>query len=224
VIAQIVRQISRAIGAYFSDLLLWLSLASLVEIAAVAGAGLLCILTAGFFFEGMKKSPVIMTLGGLVALTGTFLMFREVGGLLPWPARAPVVAPVVRPIPGPPAPSPPSKSRPSTPPSALPKFGFPPSTVQPGSVAGMPTHCALASRQLCEASLVCYWSKIIDRCQPLLFGTGPSLLGAGSSGSPGLTKSAASCFLLTEEQCRSKPGCRLSGSICMPDAGPMPKK
>ena len=82
---QLVRQGGRFLAIYLSDLLLWLSLAGFFEILFVIVAGALCILTAGFIFEGMKKHPVVLVLGTAVALTGTFLVFREVRGFL-WPA------------------------------------------------------------------------------------------------------------------------------------------
>ena len=60
---QLVRQGGRFLAIYFSDLLLWLSLAGIFEVLFVLVAGVLCILTAGFIFESMKKHPVVMVLG-----------------------------------------------------------------------------------------------------------------------------------------------------------------
>ena len=74
----------RFVAIYFSDVLLWLTVAGIFEVLFFVVAGALCILTAGFVFDSMKKNPIVLVLGSIVALTGTFLVFREVRGLV-WP-------------------------------------------------------------------------------------------------------------------------------------------
>ena len=137
------QQVLRVVGIFFSELLLWLAAASAIEILAVFGAGALCVLTAGFFFEGMKKHPIVMVLGGAVALTGTFLMFREVRGMF-WPADLP----------------PPTAGSPTT------------SSSPPASTGGLGSLCSGWDRDACRQLSGCYWSVFTNDCEVLLFGAG----------------------------------------------------
>ena len=149
---QLLRQGGRFFAIYISDLLLWLSLAGIFEILFVIVAGALCILTAGFIFEGMKRHPVVMVFGTALALAGTFLVFREVRGFI-WPAPTAAEADVK---PARKAPRPPAAT--GTPSSIL-----PPKT-SPSSTALERLRCASRKRDACSASSACYWSVISDRC------------------------------------------------------------
>ncbi len=143
------RGLARAFAAYFSDLLLWISIAGALEVAAVVGMGLLCILSAGYFFESMKKNPVVLVLGGIVALAGTFLMFREVRAMIfPPPALV--------------APAPNSENPPSPQPA-------PDTTPAPVTSSREPSEpsaivCLGLSRPSCSAQSKCIWLPSIDMC------------------------------------------------------------
>ncbi len=152
---QVVRQGGRFLAIYLSDVLLWLSLAGFFEILFVIVAGALCILTAGFIFEGMKKSPVVMVLGTAVALTGTFLVFREVRGFL-WPA--PTVAA--------PAPAPSSITPPPTTAVIPSPFDRPKTTLKPAKPQGSDCASRGPAHVQCRVN-GCIWSLIFNRCDPL---------------------------------------------------------
>ena len=176
---QLLRQGGRFFAIYISDLLLWLSLAGIFEILLVIVAGALCILTAGFIFEGMKKHPVVLVLGTAVALTGSFLVFREVRGFI-WPAPIAAEADVTPARTFPPTTTgtpgrtwPPTTSvTPS--PFDLPKtspFDLPKTTLKPAKPRG--SDCASRMRGTCDASHGCYWSLISSRCKALSGASAP---------------------------------------------------
>jgi hypothetical protein len=162
----VLRQGLRALAIYFTDVVLWLSVAGLVEVLLVIGAGVLCILTAGFIFEGMKRSPVVLVLGSIVALGGTFLMFREVRGLI-WPTDD-TVAEQHESGETPPAAPPTASLPPATPPAfGTPKIGQPILRPPAGtSLSGMAgSYCdRITSGEPCKAMAGCVWSEIFDRC------------------------------------------------------------
>lgn len=197
-IAQFFRQAGRAVAIYFSDILLWMSLAGVAEILAVIAAGLLCILTAGFFFEGMKKHPVVLLLGGLVALTGTFLMFRELRGMF-WPEAAAIVVPAPAPAPQP-GPEPKKSDPPSTT-SELPKW-----SQMPGGFL-----CSGLSQATCkELPAACTWLVISNKCVAKIVLPMPPLPSQG-----GLTKPAPAtvppsfslCVAYSKDLCSADSSC-----------------
>jgi len=176
---QLVRQGGRYFAIYISDLLLWLSLAGIFEILLVIVAGALCVLTAGFIFEGMKKHPVVLVLGTAVALTGSFLVFREVRGFM-WPA--PIAAEVdgtpARTFPptttGTPGRTWPPTTSVTPSPFDLPKtspFDLPKTALKPAKPRG--SDCASRMPGTCDASHGCYWSLISSRCKALSGASAP---------------------------------------------------
>jgi hypothetical protein len=232
------RQGTRAVAIYLSDVLLWLSVASLLEFALVFVAGALCIMTAGFLFEGMKKNPVVLVLGAAVALGGTFLMFREVRALI-WP-------PVLHDRSAGEGAS--TNGAPfatfrcvqlaesmcrlktncqwnvlvsrctdrieSAPFSA---------TVRPSPV--VPLACAVATKQDCDGRPKCYWSVLTDSCQKLRVGS--SLLSETKStfSLDTLMKNRArpSCEgRLSQTGCLATGGCRWVAGTCFPDPAAKP--
>lgn len=241
-VGQVLRQFGRAIAAYFSDVLLWLSVAGALEVVAVFGMAALCILSAGYFFENMKKNPLVLVLGGVVALTGTFLMFREVRGFI-WP---PPPAAVAAPIPAPPSEPAPEATLPS--PSVAPKpalqldntgcsgkTGFActfnpkcqwletvflcvsrpttdpaspsPTWLFPRSYEG--SACTALPLTTCMTTGSCYWSSLFNRCEKLIVGTGLT--------SPTQPATQASCWGMSEMQCRASSDCLWRLGICMTD-------
>jgi hypothetical protein len=143
----VARAFLRAVAAYFSDVLLWISIASAFEVFLVVGMGLLCILSAGYFFEGMKKNPFVLVLGGIVALAGTFLMFREVRGMI-FPPPAVIAAPAQE------QPDTTPQSDAIVPPSAPADDAFKPFTL---TCAGLP-------QSMCSINPKCTWSMSINAC------------------------------------------------------------
>lgn len=213
---QILRQVGRAAAIYFSDVLLWLSVAGAIEVIAVVGAAALCILTAGYFFESMKKNPLVLVLGGIVALTGTFLMFREVRGLI-WTPPQVVAAPVPAPAPAPPV----------NPPAPYPSFEIvcssvylkasceavstcfwfsnkcqkklvnlpsPPPTVPPASVQPPISlgGCSGLPPATCSAMPGCYWGLITNKCEKKIALIPPS---------PPVILPVTSCSFLSKSEC-----------------------
>jgi len=232
----VARGLARAFAAYFSDLLLWISIAGAFEIAAVVGMGVLCILSAGYFFEGMKKNPVVLVLGGMVALAGTFLMFREVRGMI-FPPPAVIAAPAEEP-PATPAPDP---LPPSTAPAeeaakpfdltctGLPQFacqinlkctwsasaeactGRPPVAPPPGwtfpTSSYELTTCVLLPEPDCRQTSACYWSPLFNRCERLIVGTRLGRANLNPLGCNGLAESA----------CKARSDCLWILNGCMKD-------
>jgi hypothetical protein len=232
VFGQLARQGLRAVAIYFSDVLLWLSLAGFFEIAFVLFASVLCILTAGFIFENMKRSPLVLVLGCAVALTGTFLMFREVRGLVFGHEGVANANPQSPSVIAPPAtstiPVPSAKTAP--PPSCagkthlvcavssecywsssynvcLAKLPAGPAALPGGFAAPSPRPASLCvlmtSEPMCNLSSSCYWSQLTRHCEKLLFGT--RIL----SGKPGgASPPAPVCNLRTSKQaCQAGSGC-----------------
>ncbi len=225
------RGLAGALAAYFSDLLLWISIASTLEIFAVVGMGLLCILSAGYFFEGMKKNPVVLVLGGLVALAGTFLMFREVRAMIFAPPA--IVVPAPSPAPNetdPPSPQP-APAPPVTPstiacfglthsscsaeskciwmPAAdmcldRPSGGFRPTWNSPKSYEL--TTCAFLPASACKEVKACYWSPLFDRCERSIIGTGL-----------GSVPAQPSCNGLDEPSCKARSECLWILNGCIKD-------
>jgi hypothetical protein len=150
---QLLRQGLRAVAIYFSDVLLWLSVAGIFEVLFFVVAGALCILTAGFVFDSMKRSPVVLVLGSIVALTGTFLVFREVRGLV-WPIGPDAAIATPSPIQRPPE----TGSTPSPSPD-VPRAGAP-----PGLGASRLGSCSGWTREMCSARSACFWSFISSAC------------------------------------------------------------
>jgi hypothetical protein len=225
----------RAFAAYFSDLLLWISIAGALEMIAVMGMALLCILSAGYFFDHMKKNPVVLVLGGIVALAGTFLMFREVRAMIFSPPA--VVAPQTQ--------APPSTPPDAGPPPAdlskeigkpfdltctgLPQFACqinlkctwsagtkmclarPPAEPTPGwnfpSSSYELTTCVLLPESTCKETSKCYWSPLFNRCERLLVGTG---LGRANTNLLG-------CNGLEESACKAQSDCLWILNGCMKD-------
>jgi hypothetical protein len=218
----VLRQGLRALAIYFSDVVLWLSVAGLLEVAFVIFAGLLCIFTAGFIFEGMKRSPVVLVLGSIVALGGTFLMFREVRGLI-WPADD-----VVAEQPGnaetPPAAPPTGSVAPATPPdSGMPKIGQriarpPDGTGLWGASSrfGTSSGCGTHSKLLCIAQSSCYWSPLTERCETLRF---RGLLGLDAAQpQPSLVNN---CWeIRSAAVCMTTSGCNWSSGRCLFEISP----
>lgn len=228
------RGLVRAFAAYFSDLLLWISIAGALEVAAVVGIGLLCILSAGYFFESMKKNPVVLVLGGIVALAGTFLMFREVRGMIFAPPAV-----IAAPVPEAPSRTPQPKNtlpRPSTETAkpfdltctGLPQFSCqinltcawsastktcnarPPVDPTPGwnfPSSYELTTCVFLPEADCRRTNACYWSPLLNRCERLIVGTG---LGRASSKPLG-------CKGLAESACKAQPDCLWILNGCMKD-------
>jgi hypothetical protein len=218
----VLRQGLRALAIYFSDVVLWLSVAGLLEVAFVIGAGILCIFTAGFIFEGMKRSPVVLVLGSIVALSGTFLMFREVRGLIWSPddtiaeqhgnGAKPPVAPPTASLP------------PATPPSSVtPKIGQP--ILRPpagtglwgtGSRFGTSSGCGTHSKLLCIAQSSCYWSDVTGRCETLRF---RGLLGLDAAEpKPSLVRN---CWeIKSAAACTTTNGCTWSSGRCLFEVSP----
>ena len=154
---QLLRQGGRAVAIYFSDVLLWLSVAGIFEVLFFVVAGALCILTAGFVFDSMKRSPIVLVLGSIVALTGTFLVFREVRGLM-WPVGPDAAIATPSPIQRPPA------AGSTQPPSVnLPRAGS-----SPGLGASRLGSCSGWTREMCSARSACFWSFISSACMDKL--------------------------------------------------------
>jgi hypothetical protein len=145
---QLVRQGLRAVAIYFSDVLLWLSVAGILEVLFFLVAGALCILTAGFVFDSMKRSPIVLVLGSIVALTGTFLVFREVRGMI-WPEAPAQQELVPQPAPPEPRPAPSGEAQPVPSP-------------KPGRIIGSP--CSGRPKILCKTQTGCLWSYTFDKC------------------------------------------------------------
>lgn len=230
------RGLVRAFAAYFSDLLLWISIAGALEVAAVVGMGLLCILSAGYFFESMKKNPVVLVLGGIVALAGTFLMFREVRGMI-FPPPAVIAAPAQEAPPSTPAPNTdplPQPSKETAKPfdltcTGLPQFACqinlkcswsastktcnarPPVDPTPGwnfpASSYELTTCVLLPESDCRKTNACYWSPLFNRCERLIVGTG---LGRANTNPLG-------CNGLAESACKAQPDCLWILNGCMKD-------
>jgi hypothetical protein len=181
------RVIARAVAAYFSDVLLWLSVAGALEVVAVVGMALLCILSAGYFFDHMKKNPVVLVLGGVVALAGTFLMFREVRSMIfPPPAVA----------------VPQTQAPPSTPP---PDRGAPPPQPSPSKEAGRPLDltCIGLSQLACQTNLKCIWSPSIKMCMTRPLAQPPPGWNFPSSSS----YQFSTCTLLPASACKETKTC-----------------
>lgn len=231
------RGLARAFAAYFSDLLLWISIAGVLEVAAVVGMALLCILSAGYFFEGMKKNPVVLVLGGIVALAGTFLMFREVRAMI-FPPPPAITAPAQDAPPSTPARDadtpPPQPSAEASKPLNLSCSGLtqlsctsnpkcfwwdtikicmtlPTGTSPPGWSLPSPSYqlttCALLPEPACKETKTCYWSPLINRCERLIVGT---RLG-------GAQPIQLSCNGLAESVCMARSDCLWILNVCMKD-------
>lgn len=223
------RHVGRAIAAYFSDLLLWLSVAGVLEVVGVLAMAALCILSAGYFFDSMKKNPVVLVLGGVVALTGTFLMFREVRALvLPAPpVEAPSKAAADGKAPGAgPAPAGTDCSglsqlscmgNPGCQWLPLGRICIKQSAAEPS--ARSPTWrlppvselsaCTRLSEATCSAAPGCYWSKLFKRCENLI--VGPGFLPIDP------TPPQPGCSTLSGPQCVSRPDCVWFISRCTTD-------
>lgn len=232
VLGQLLRQGTRSVAIYFSDLLLWLSVASFLEVAFVLVAGVLCIMTAGFLFEGMKKNPVVLVLGAAVALGGTFLMFREVRGLI-WPPDRGYAAGEPQGSTG----ALPTGTWPCSQlsklmceiasscswSSALSKCADKPPTFPLGDAptqASSPAFslCGSYARPTCEQHFACYWSVVTNGCEELRFGKG---LLSRTDGpyftSPFGSPVGPNCRgRLSQAMCLATAGCRWSFGICLP--------
>lgn len=226
------RQGTRSVAIYFSDLLLWLSVASFFEVAIVLGAGVLCIMTAGFLFEGMKRNPVVLVLGAAVALGGTFLMFREVRGLV-WPLVSQEG----------------SRAGDGTSTSGVPfasfrcaqlaqsmcglrsscfwdvrvskctdRGGSPPLSVTAQPSPLVPLACSAATRQECDVRVTCYWSVLTGSCQRLRLGKGLlSEMDDHLSNPFERPRVGPNCQgALTQTICLVTGGCRWSAGVCVP--------
>ena len=163
----VLRQGGRALAIYFSDVVLWLSLAGLLEVAFFIFAGLLCIFTAGFIFEGMKRSP---RRAGAGQHRGAVRHLPDV----PRGARADLVA---RRGGSPSSTATARRRRPPRPPhrcrrrrrrlrarrrSGSPSCGRPAGTGFRGR--GSAREPDFTSGAACKAMLSCAWSEVFERC------------------------------------------------------------
>lgn len=237
-IGQVLRQFGRVVAAYFSDVLLWISVAGALEVVAVVGMAALCILSAGYFFDTMKKNPVVLVLGGVVALTGTFLMFREVRGFI-WEAppvaiAAPAPGPSFEPLPTSPSPEPAPQAQSNncigaTQLSCILSLSLncqwvdalnacvARPTIQPSLPPAtwlfprtyQGSSCTQLSATGCMAANGCYWSSLFNRCEKLIVGSGL----AAPTPQPALPN----CYGVSQWQCAATPGCTWSSDMCLID-------
>lgn len=229
------QQLLRVVGIFFSEILLWLATVGALEVLFVFGAGALCVLTAGFLFEGMKKNPVVLVLGSAVALTGTFLMYRELKGMF-WPGPPAVIA-----APAPTGPPPATKTPAPTYVPPKPTTGtigmcwnrghddclrsgcswsYLSNNCQDKIVVSPPpvpttlpsSFCNGYMRSTCDTQLSCYWSVFTNRCEQLKFGGG---VFTGTAPSTQYNPYSDCWAKKSESACRATTGCTWWVGTCL---------
>lgn len=189
---QLLRHGGRYGAMYCSELLIWIAGAGFFEILSVLFAGTICVLTLGFIFEGMKKNPVVLVLGTVLALTGTFLVFREVRGLI-WSPETLIVEKPLKTV----DPPQPFDFKPSAP-ATLPKVVPPAKSLLPSDLSERAS-CTGLTQAACATKVSCRWSALSQSCGPQ--SALPTDLGVGAAGT------TLNCNLFSKLTCHMQSVC-----------------
>ena len=189
---QLLRQGGRFGAMFYSELLIWVTGAGLFEILSVLFAGTICVLTLGFIFEGMKKNPVVLVLGTALALTGTFLVFREVRGLI-WSPDSLIVEKPLKTV-DPPQPLDLRRSTSTTQPQVVP----PAKSLLPSDLSERAS-CSGLTRISCATKVPCRWSPLSERYEPQ--SALPPGIGAGAAGT------TLNCNFFSKLTCHMQSAC-----------------